>query len=306
MLGEPSSVPTEWNSAQLSGKSGDELELQYRHTLEELAKAEGLIGTIFRKSMNKLSDPAKLTRVVSLIDNEGPWIGIGVDVKGEIYEGLLESNASEVKSGAGQYFTPRPVIEAIIECVDPQIGETVCDPACGTGGFLLSAYDHMKGQSQDRDKLRKLREETFTGVDIVDEVVRLSAMTCICTESATLSASDIAEQPIIGYPKRARPVLHDVLWNAFRQIGAQPNIVCELIDKSTLLQFVAHGLGLALAPAWVQNIAPPGVTFVPFEPCATPIELYVAFRKAGNSETVERFLEVVRTAAAESVSAQVV
>ncbi|WP_419739932.1 type I restriction-modification system subunit M [Ruegeria sp.] len=176
LLGEPSAIPPEWNWAQIAGKSGDELELQYRHTLEALASADGLIGTIFRKSMNKLTDPAKLTRVVSLIDSEGPWIGIGVDVKGDIYEGLLERNASEVKSGAGQYFTPRPVIEAIIECVDPQIGETVCDPACGTGGFLLAAYDHMKGQSQDRDALRKLREETFTGVDIVDEVVRLSAM----------------------------------------------------------------------------------------------------------------------------------
>ncbi|WP_419739203.1 type I restriction-modification system subunit M [Ruegeria sp.] len=176
LLGAPSAIPPEWNWAQIAGKSGDELELQYRHTLEALASADGLIGTIFRKSMNKLTDPAKLTRVVSLIDSEGPWIGIGVDVKGDIYEGLLERNASEVKSGAGQYFTPRPVIEAIIECVDPQIGETVCDPACGTGGFLLSAYDHMKGQSQDRDALRKLREETFTGVDIVDEVVRLSAM----------------------------------------------------------------------------------------------------------------------------------
>ena len=97
-------------------------------------------------------------------------------MKGEIYEGLLEKNASEVKSGAGQYFTPRPVIEAIVECVAPEIGETVCDPACGTGGFLLSAYDHMKGQSQDRDKIKKIREATFTGVDIVDEVVRLAAM----------------------------------------------------------------------------------------------------------------------------------
>lgn len=176
LLGEPSSVPAEWNWSRLAGKTGDELELQYRHTLEALAKASGLIGTIFRKSQNKLSDPAKLTRVVSLIHKEGPWIGIGVDVKGEIYEGLLERNASEVKSGAGQYFTPRPVIEAIVECVAPRIGETVCDPACGTGGFLLSAYDHMKGQSQDRDKIKKLREATFTGVDIVDEVVRLAAM----------------------------------------------------------------------------------------------------------------------------------
>jgi type I restriction enzyme M protein len=176
LLGEASSVPQEWSWTNLAGQSGDELELQYRKTLENLAKASGLIGTIFRKSQNKLSDPAKLTRIVSLIDKEGPWIGIGVDVKGEIYEGLLEKNASEVRSGAGQYITPRPVIEAIVECVNPQIGETVTDPACGTGGFLLTAYDHMKGQSQDREKLKTLRETTFHGVDIVDEVVRLAAM----------------------------------------------------------------------------------------------------------------------------------
>jgi type I restriction enzyme M protein len=176
LLGEPSAVPSAWNWTALADKDGDALELQYRHTLENLAKESGLIGTIFRKSQNKLSDPAKLKRVVSLIDTEGPWIGLDVDVKGEIYEGLLERNATEVKSGAGQYFTPRPVIDTIVECVDPRIGETVCDPACGTGGFLLSAFEHMKGQSQDRDKLHKLRHSAFTGVDIVDEVVRLAAM----------------------------------------------------------------------------------------------------------------------------------
>lgn len=176
LLGETSAIPPQWSWAQLVSKDGDELELQYRHTLENLARADGLIGTIFRKSQNKLSDPAKLKRVVSLIDKEGPWIGLQVDVKGEIYEGLLERNASEVKSGAGQYFTPRPVIEAIVKCVNPLIGETVCDPACGTGGFLLAAYDHMKTQTQDRDKLRSLRHTAFTGVDIVDEVVRLCAM----------------------------------------------------------------------------------------------------------------------------------
>lgn len=176
LLGEPSAIPTDWQWPQLSGKTGDELEIHYRHTLEALAKEGGLIGTIFRKAQNKLSDPAKLTRVVSLIDKEGPWIGIGVDVKGQIYEGLLEKNASEVRSGAGQYFTPRPVIDAVVDCVAPKIGETVCDPACGTGGFLLSAYDHMKGQTQDRDRLRDLRHTSFTGTDIVDEVVRLCAM----------------------------------------------------------------------------------------------------------------------------------
>lgn len=176
LLGEASAVPAEWKWAQLANKDGDALELHYRHTLEALGSEEGLIGTIFRKAQNKLSDPAKLKRVVSLIDKEGPWVGLEVDVKGEIYEGLLERNASEVKSGAGQYFTPRPVIETIAKCVDPEIGETVCDPACGTGGFLLAAYDHMKGQSKDRQKLSKLRHTSFTGVDIVDEVVRLCAM----------------------------------------------------------------------------------------------------------------------------------
>ena len=176
LLGEASAIPPQWRWEELTNKDGDALELQYRHTLENLGGEDGLIGTIFRKAQNKLSDPAKLKRVVSLIENEGPWIGLGVDVKGEIYEGLLERNASEVKSGAGQYFTPRPVIEAIVRCVDPKIGETVCDPACGTGGFLLAAYDHMKDQSQDRQKLHTLRHTAFTGVDIVDEVVRLCAM----------------------------------------------------------------------------------------------------------------------------------
>jgi type I restriction enzyme M protein len=176
LLGEASAIPQEWGWPSLVSKDGDALELHYRHILEELAKGSGLIGTIFRKAQNKLSDPAKLKRVVSLIEKEGPWIGHTVDVKGEIYEGLLERNASEVKSGAGQYFTPRPVIEAIVKCVGPKIGETVCDPACGTGGFLLAAYDHMKHQSEDREKLRELRHNAFKGYDIVDEVVRLCAM----------------------------------------------------------------------------------------------------------------------------------
>lgn len=157
LLGETSAIPPQWSWAHLASNDGDELELQYRHTLESLGREDGLIGTIFRKAQNKLSDPAKLKRVISLIDKEGPWIGLQVDVKGEIYEGLLERNASEVKSGARQYFTPRPVINAIVKCVDPKIGDTVCDPACGTGGFLLAAYNHMKTLTQDRERLRSLR-----------------------------------------------------------------------------------------------------------------------------------------------------
>jgi type I restriction enzyme M protein len=177
LLGESSIIPAKWRWEKLGPLAGDELELQYRHTLEALAKEKGLIGTIFRKAQNKLTDPAKLKRVVSLIDNE-TWIGIGVDVKGAIYEGLLEKNAAEVKSGAGQYFTPRPLIDVMVRLIDPRIGETVHDPACGTGGFLLSAYEHMRKQpgAQDRSHQRKLREQSLSGVDIVDEVVRLCGM----------------------------------------------------------------------------------------------------------------------------------
>src|SRR5690606_36261028 len=129
LLGEPSSIPPKWSWTQLANKDGDALELQYRHTLEALAKAEGLIGTIFRKSHNKTSDPSKHKRIVSWIDTEGRWVGLQADVKGEIYEGLVERNASGVESGAGQYFKTRTVIEAIVQCVNPRIGETVCDPA---------------------------------------------------------------------------------------------------------------------------------------------------------------------------------
>ena len=177
LLGEPSIIPAAWRWEKLGPLAGDALELQYRHTLEALAKEKGLIGTIYRKAQNKLTDPAKLKRVVSLIDNE-TWIGIGVDVKGSIYEGLLEKNAAEVKSGAGQYFTPRPIIDVMVKLLDPRIGETVHDPACGTGGFLLSAYEHMRQQpgAQDRSNQRKLREQSLSGTDIVDEVVRLCGM----------------------------------------------------------------------------------------------------------------------------------
>ena len=129
-------------------------------------------------------------------------------------------------------------------------------------------------------------------------IVVVVAKTNPLSTSASLSTDDIAKQPIVGYPKHARPILHEVLWNSFRQIGTQPNIVCELIDKSTILQFVAQGLGIALAPDWVRNIAPPGVAFIPFKPYDTQIDLYLAFRKSGNSDSVNRFINTVRTVAA--------
>ncbi len=174
-LGEPSIIPADWRWDRLRDLAGSELERQYRHSLEALARETGLLGTIFRKAQNKIQDPAKLKRVVSLIDDE-TWIGLKVDVKGAIYEGLLERQAAEVKSGAGQYFTPRALIQAMVEVMRPEPGITVHDPACGTGGFLLAAYEHMRDRTKDKELLKRLRTSTFTGVDIVDEVIRLCAM----------------------------------------------------------------------------------------------------------------------------------
>lgn len=175
LLKEHSIIPTGYRWADLKKLDGDALKVHYRHTLQELSNKSGLLGTLFRKAQSKIQDPARLKRLVSLIDDE-TWIGLDVDVKGEIYEGLLERNAQEVKSGAGQYFTPRPVIRAMVDCVQPRPRQAVHDPACGTGGFLLAAYDYVKDQTRDREALRRLRTETFSGTDIVGEVVRLCAM----------------------------------------------------------------------------------------------------------------------------------
>jgi type I restriction enzyme M protein len=176
-LGEPSLIPDEFQWNTLKSKRGEELERHYREILETLSKRTDFVGTLFLKAESKINDPAKLERLVTLIDGE-TWMGINVDVKGAIYEGLLERNAGEVKSGAGQYFTPRPLIKAIVEVVDPEPNESICDPACGTGGFLLAAYEHMKAKPEAKDKRtsERLRKDLLRGHDIVPEVVRLCAM----------------------------------------------------------------------------------------------------------------------------------
>lgn len=153
---------------------GDDLEIQYRHTLEELGKKGGMLGTIFRKAQNKIQDPAKLERLIKMIHKE-EWSTLPVDVKGAIYEGLLERSAQGEK-GAGQYFTPRPLIRAMVEVMQPQPDMTVADPACGTGGFLLAAHDYMAGRATSKKEQRHLKESALRGSDIVDGVVRLCAM----------------------------------------------------------------------------------------------------------------------------------
>ncbi len=175
-LGEPGAIPPEHNWASLRNLEGAELEAHYRRTLTELGHRQGLIGCIFRKAQNKIQDPAKLRRLINLIDGE-TWTGLGVDVKGAIYEGLLEKHAQDVKSGAGQYFTPRPLIRAMVEVMRPEPGMRIVDPAAGTGGFLLAAYQHILDHFPlDREQAHFLQNEALHGWEIVNETARLCIM----------------------------------------------------------------------------------------------------------------------------------
>ncbi len=172
-----SPIPKGFDWPALLKADGDDLETLYRHILEELGKRPGMLGIIFRKAQNKIQDPSKLRRlIVDLIDKE-QWTSLDADVKGDAYEGLLQKNAEDVKGGAGQYFTPRALITAMVEAMDPQPGQTICDPACGTGGFLLAAYTHLaKRKDLDRAQKQKLHNGTLFGVELVDSVTRLCAM----------------------------------------------------------------------------------------------------------------------------------
>jgi len=171
-----SAIPKTYNWNSLIKRQGVELETHYRLLLDELGKQSGLLGVIFRKAQNRIQDPAKLERLIGLIGSE-TWTGMDVDVKGDLYEGLLEKNAQDVKSGAGQYFTPRPLIQAIVDVMNPRLGNRVCDPACGTGGFLLAALDVMtKGKTFNREQLKKLQHDSVYGWEIVDSTARLCVM----------------------------------------------------------------------------------------------------------------------------------
>jgi len=179
----PAVVPAEYGWPTLTALDGDALEVHYRHTLEALGKMPGMLGVIFRKSQNKIEDPAKLRRLIAdLIDKE-TWTGLDADIKGDAYEGLLEKNAQDTKSGAGQYFTPRPLIQAMVDVMRPQPGDTIADPACGTAGFLLAVHDYVSHHfNLDRDQKKHLRTDALQGWEIVANTARLAAMNLMLHE----------------------------------------------------------------------------------------------------------------------------
>src|ERR1700722_8796820 len=201
----PRIVPAGLDWETLHRLDGDRLDVQYRHTLDELGKLPGTLGVIFRKAQNKIQDPAKLKRLISdLIENE-QWMTLDVDVKGDAYEGLLAKNAEDVKSGAGQYFTPRALIEAIVEVMRPTAKMRVADPAAGTGGFLLIAYEQMKSPQLDRDEKKFLRDEALRGWEIVDGAARLCAMNLLLHGIGTPEGESLVS---VDDSLRAKPSEH--------------------------------------------------------------------------------------------------
>ena len=170
-------IPRSCDWTTLRNKTGEPLEAHYLTVLHKLGEEPGMLGAIFFKAQNKIQDPAKLSRLVQMIDAEN-WLSLDADVKGDLYEGLLQKNAEDTKSGAGQYFTPRALIEAMVECVNPEPLKTVADPACGTGGFFLGVHAWLTRPdvNLDRKQARFLRHETFHGNEIVPSTRRMCLM----------------------------------------------------------------------------------------------------------------------------------
>lgn len=213
---EESAIPVGFRWSDLIKEEGDDLLKQYDNTLAELKKQDNLIGTIFTQAQNKITQPVYLRKVISMIAEQN-WLIMGGDVKGAIYEGILEKVGQDTKSGTGEYFTPRALISAMVDVTCPKITEKVCDPACGTGGFLMAAYDYMKRQSNDKRKLEFLNNEALHGIDITPLVVTLGSMNLylhgigknsspiVCADSLEKQPDELFDVILANPPFGARP-----------------------------------------------------------------------------------------------------
>jgi len=163
-------------------KSGTELLDGFAQILRALSRQSGLLGDIFNQSMPRFTNPVNLKKIINMIDEED-WSAMEVDVKGAAFEGLLEKSAAEGKKGAGQYFTPRVLIQSIVNVMQPDPRENktfkICDPACGTAGFLMIAFEWLMNLTEgalDRNEVKRIKKETFYGQELVPRPRRLALM----------------------------------------------------------------------------------------------------------------------------------
>lgn len=195
-LGLGSSIADGFKWKDIVELSGTDLVDKYEEILSELAKDDGLIGTIFTKASNKISSPVHLKKVIQMVSEEN-WYMMEGDFKGAIYEAILEKNGQDKKSGAGQYFTPRALIKAMVDVTDPKITETVADPACGTGGFLLAAFEHMKPQSKEIEKQNFLKNHALFGADNTPLVVTLASMNLYLHDIGTNKSPIVCQDSLL-------------------------------------------------------------------------------------------------------------
>ena len=171
-------IPEGYTWTDMNTLKGAELEEKYKSILEKLGEQGGILGKIFKQATNKVSNAAILFRIVQMIDKE-KWVSMSSDVKGEIYEGLLQKNAEDVKSGAGQYFTPRSLIRAMVKCLRPEPMKTIADPCCGSGGFFLAAQEFLTAPGNfvlGREEKEFLKNNTFYGNELVKTTFKMALM----------------------------------------------------------------------------------------------------------------------------------
>ena len=262
IFAEDSAIPEGYRWDDLISLDGHDLIDQYEYTLKVLSGQDNLIGTIYTKAQNKIDKPVYLKKVITMI-NEHNWLSMDGDVKGAIYEKILEKNGQDKKSGAGQYFTPRALINAMVDVTMPQIGETVCDPACGTAGFLLAAYDYMKTQSNNEDKLRFLRENAIFGTDNTALVVTLASMNLylhgigtnrspiVCDDSLEKTPSHMVDVILANPPFGTRPA-------GSVEIN-RPDFYVE--TKNNQLNFLQHIMVMLKANGRAAVVLPDNVLF---------------------------------------------
>lgn len=262
IFAEDSAIPEGYRWDDLISLDGHDLIDQYEETLKVLSGQDNLIGTIYTKAQNKIDKPVYLKKVITMI-NEHNWLSMEGDVKGAIYEKILEKNGQDKKSGAGQYFTPRALINAMVDVTMPQIGETVCDPACGTAGFLLAAYDYMKTQSNNEDKLRFLRENAIFGTDNTALVVTLASMNLylhgigtnrspiVCDDSLEKTPSHMVDVILANPPFGTRPA-------GSVEIN-RPDFYVE--TKNNQLNFLQHIMVMLKANGRAAVVLPDNVLF---------------------------------------------
>ena len=281
-------------------------ELHFRRAAERLSLSQSALSERISALEHEIGVPLlfRTTRQVSLTQAGADFLHDALRILEDVEKSvskvqhIAKSELSRIRiSGVDEAISmllPRALID--FRKVHPKVHVQILE--------ISSSDQHTQELISHRTDISFIRspvEDSFIKWELlysqpVDVVV---ASSNLLAKADNLAAQDILHEPIVGYPRYARPILHDILWNSFREIGEHPNIVCEIIDKSTLLQFVAHGLGIALAPAWVKNIAPPGLSFIPFCDRAKSIELYVAQRKSGNSTVVDTFIDAAREAALE-------